>query len=577
MLSAFLYLSICSIKNRILVRLRRLRQPRYLIGSAVGVLYLYTMTFRRLMAPSGPRGPGLVAILSRAHDPVQFFATMFLFVIAASAWIWPASRPLQFSRPEVQFLFQAPVGRRQLVHYKLLRGQLGVLFSSAVATLILRPGTFASAWTFFLGLWLIFALVQLHLTGVALRRQSLIQHGPAGVRRQWVSILVAVAAVGIIVQALVADWATLSKLPTARLVISEVRRVLFSGAAGVVLWPIRIMVGLPLSMTPREFLMGLPFVLFLFALNYVWVIRSDAAFEEASAADAERRAEQRTAPGSVRRNVNAMAPPFTLGATGRPEIAILWKNLIVLGRYASLRVLLRFAPVFVILTIMLSRRGGSTGVTAVAAMICLGLGVFTILLGPQTTRNDLRQDLGHLAILKTWPVSGASLLRGELLAPTLVLAIMTWLFVAAGAILLGGQPVVGGRGYILSDRVSFMLAAMVVAPGLILAHLVVVNGVAVLFPAWAAIGTSRSRGIDAMGQRMLMFAGVMLTLVISVLPAAVAAALVGVVLYAATQTIPVVIPAIVLGVVLIVECIVMIELLGRVLDRTDVTALEPIE
>jgi hypothetical protein len=101
--------------------------------------------------------------------------------------------------------------------------------------------------------------------------------------------------------------------------------------------------------------------------------------------------------------------------------------------------------------------------------------------------------------------------------------------------------------------------------------------VAVLFPAWAAIGTSRARGVDAMGQRMLMFAGVMLTLVVSVLPAAVAAGLVGGVLYAATNTIPVVIPAIVLGVVLIVECIVMIELLGRVLDRTDVTALEPIE
>jgi hypothetical protein len=576
MLSPFLYLVSCSIKNRILVRVRRLRQPRYLIGSVVGVLYLYTMTFRRLMAPSGSRGPGLVAILNRAHDPVEFLATMFLFVIAASAWILPATRPLQFSRPEVQFLFQAPVGRRQLVHFKLLRAQVGVLFSSAVATLLLRPGTFAAAWTFFLGLWLAFALVQLHLTGVALRRQSLLQHGAAGVRHQWVSMAVAVAVVGIIVQALVVDWHTISTLPAAQPVISEVRRVLFSGAPGVVLWPIRVLVGLPLSVTPQDFLKDLPFVLLLFALNYAWVIQSDAAFEEASAADAERRAEQRTAPRSVRRNANATAPPFALGATGRPEIAILWKNLIVLGRYASLKVLLRFAPLFVVLAIMFSRRSGPTGLTTVVAMICLCVAAFTILLGPQTTRNDLRQDLGHLAILKTWPLSGAALLRGELLAPTLVLAIMTWLFVAAGAIMLGGQPI-GGRGYVLSDRVAFMVAAMAIAPGLILAHLVVVNAVAVLFPAWAVIGTSRSRGIDAMGQRMLMFAGVMLTLVIAVLPAAVAAALVGGLLYAATNTIPVVIPAVVLGLVMIVECVVTIELLGRVLDRTDVTALEPIE
>jgi hypothetical protein len=90
----------------------------------------------------------------------------------------------------VQFLFQAPVTRRQLVHYKLLRAQLAILISSAIATLFLRPGSLVTGWTLMAGLWVVMMTMRLHLMGVALRRASLGSHGASGFARQWLPLAV---------------------------------------------------------------------------------------------------------------------------------------------------------------------------------------------------------------------------------------------------------------------------------------------------------------------------------------------------------------------------------------------------
>ena len=52
MIGAFFYLTICSIRNRVRVRLKRLRQPRYVAGLIVGGLYLYRVAFRNLFRAS---------------------------------------------------------------------------------------------------------------------------------------------------------------------------------------------------------------------------------------------------------------------------------------------------------------------------------------------------------------------------------------------------------------------------------------------------------------------------------------------------------------------------------------------
>jgi ABC-2 type transport system permease protein len=375
------------------------------------------------------------------------------------------------------------------------------------------------------------------------------------------------------------EWPAISQMTSASEVFEALRRLAATGASRWILWPFRAVVRLPLAGTLQEFLAALPATLGLLALNYVWVLRSDAAFEEASAAYAERRAADRSAPSAGRRNGRPLASPFVLSLSGPPETAILWKNLILLGRYASTRTLSRFVPVVIALAVGFSRSRDSAGVAALASSVSLLLAGLAVLIGPQIMRNDLRQDLASLAVVKSWPVRGAALVRGELLAPGAVLTVAAWLLIFTGAVCArpSSRGATDAAWFGLNRPASLALAAGFLAPALILAQLVLQNGLAILFPAWVAVGTSRARGIDAMGQRMLMMAGTILALVTALLPAAIAALRVGFVIYSVTQAIPIVIPALVLAVVLIAECWLAAELLGGVLDRTDVSALEPVD
>src|SRR5262249_36197291 len=129
-------------------------------------------------------------------------------------------------------------------------------------------------------------------------------------------------------------------------IFREIDRLLTTGAGGIVLWPLRVLVALPLATSPAAFVHALPPVLALLALHYVWVIGTDTAFEESVAARAEKLGGRRFAPRII--SAKAAPAPFTLSPIGRPETAILWKNLILMGRYVSLRVLLRIAILVVV-------------------------------------------------------------------------------------------------------------------------------------------------------------------------------------------------------------------------------------
>jgi len=577
---AFLYLTACSVKNRVRRRVRRLREPRYVVGLLVGLAYMWFMVFRNAVHPRGPRvGPGAgeagAAALAAIAGPVQFLGSLLLFTIAAVAWAWPgAGQPIRFSRAEVQFLFPAPVTRRQLVHYELLRSQLGILFGSAIATLFMRGGSRGGSWALLVGLWVVLMAVRLHLMGVALRRTSLARHGASGLAQQWLPLAVVVGAVGVLAAAVLGEWPRLAAMATGEEVFRSLQRAAIEGPAGAVLWPFRALVRLPMS-SGAEFWRALPPALAILAANYAWVLRSDTAFEEASAAQAEKRAAARRAPRAA---VRGAAPtPFTLAAAGRPEAAILWKNLILVGRYVSLRTLLRLLPI--VLVFALAARGaGGTGLASVVAAGSLMFAGFAVLMGSQMMRNDLRQDLANLALLKTWPLRGAVLLRGEVLAPTVVVTAVAWLLLLAAAVFGGGLRVDNpGLAAFAANRYSFLAAAAILAPALILSQVVVQNGLAVLFPAWVTVGASRARGIDAMGQRLLMVAAILLTLLASVLPGTIVALAFAGVVYWLTGAVLVVLPACIVAAVVAGECWLAIEGLGRVFDRTDVTAVDAAE
>ena len=573
-LSTLASLTFWQIKNRIRVRLARLKEPRYLVGSIFGIAYI--TYFAILRNPGFSRGRGAAAAnFARVAGPMELGGALLLLVLAALVWVLPSARsPLRFSPSEIQFLFPAPITRRQLLQYRLLRAQLGLLFGSVMATVFMRPTSFSNSWKFVTGLWLILMTSRIYFTGVSLYREGLRQRGIAGIAK-WAPVAIACGAAAIVFATIYGDWSSLSAAGAPQSFFNGLDRIVSSGPVGWILLPFRSLTRVPLATTTAAYLMALPGALVVLIINYLWVLSTDTAFEENASLIAEKRPGE--SPVSLQPRVKgAAATPFKLAPTGRLETAIVWKNLIMVGRYASLRMLLRLAPMVISLGLIASIASRQNGIATVAAGICLVLTAITVLMGPMISRNDLRRDLGNLAMLKAWPLSGATLLRGEILSPAVMLTSTAWLLIL-GAASLAGNLRAGFLQPLVHDRFSYGTAALVLAPGLILAELTVLNGLAVLFPAWIATGATRSRGVEAMGQRLFTTAGVLVTLVFALVPATMVAGIVGGVIYFASGALLVVIPSVVITCMLVLECFVVIELLGRVLDRTDVSAVSPAE
>jgi hypothetical protein len=566
MTGAFVYLTVCSFRNRLRSRLKRLRQPRYLAGLVVGVLYMWFFFIRPTgRMPASSVGPGAAF----SSDAIQAGMSVLFFIIVALTWLIPTRRgAIDFTRAEVQFLFTAPVTRRQLIHYKLVRGQTGALLSSVIFALIMRPGSWLAALRVMSGLWLTFGLLNLHVTGVTLSRASLMEHGASGWRRFGLPVLLVGGAAVTLIGVVIANYSTLASHELGRELFDELTRVATTGVAGVILWPFRAAVSLTSATSAEGFLTALGSVAVLFVLNYVWVVRSDTAFEEASAEVAEKRVSHPAAPQpKVSKRVKT---PFRLGARGRIETAILWKNLILVSRYLSIAMLFRLLPLVVIFIAF--SLGSRAGVPQMLGFFTVALIFMVVLMGPMMARNDLRQDLSNLATLKTWPVSGTTLLRGEVLAPTALLSALALPLVGTAAVLL--TPTMMKAGVSLVDQTAIAAAALILAPALILGQVVLQNAIAVILPAWAGLGSSRARGIDAMGQRILLTFGTLVGLAVGLIPAVLIGGGIGVTLYAVTERVMIVIPAILAAAVILAECWVATELLGLLIDRMDVSAIE---
>ena len=113
MIGALLYLQLESIKNRLRMRLRRLKKPKYLAGAAVGAAYFYFFFFRNLFG--GRRSVAAEADAASTETLLLFelVGALALFLMVLSAWIFPHERAaLLFSEAEIAFLFPAPVTRR---------------------------------------------------------------------------------------------------------------------------------------------------------------------------------------------------------------------------------------------------------------------------------------------------------------------------------------------------------------------------------------------------------------------------------------------------------------------------------
>lgn len=581
MIAALLYLQFHSTKNRLLMRFKRLKQPKYFVGAIVGGAYFYFYFFRLLLFPTGSRGGASPLASAMSGDPVfqESLRALILFAIVLVAWIIPRQRAaLAFTEAEVAFLFPAPMDRRGLVHFKLLRSQLAILCTVLFLTVLSgRYGGGAHWLIHAAGWWVILFTLNLHFIGSSFVLTRLMDRGLATWQRR-----VAVLALAALAAGLILVWAVreMPELTSASLADFEAikdyaQRMLVSGPLPYLLYPFRLAVRPYLASDAISFLNVLWPALLLMVAHYFWVIRSDVSFEEASLEASKRLAEKVAAAraGNWRsdsKKLKSKRAPFKLHPGGSPVVALLWKNLISAGSAFTMRLWLLLLLVFGLMSLGLRGLVETSNWITVLGVFAVMVGVWALLFGPQIVRQDLRQDLPHADLLKGFPLRGWQVALGEILAPAVILTGIHWLLLVV--ILACAEP-------IAHDKVTTPLllaagaAAGVMLPALNLLSLLIPNASVLLFPVWFQAGKEGPAGIEATGQRLIFALGQFLAFIVALIPAsAVAGGVFFLMKYFAGTLLAVPVAGLAATLVLALEAGLGVMLLGWLFERFDLSA-----
>ena len=503
--------------------LTRIRQPRYAIAILFGVLWLLFVFVQPFGPPPTPRLPSGIPIATGLNPTASGLIGVTLGITVILWWLrGGVATALAFQPAEAHFLFPAPIPRRVLIAYRIVRSQIVLLINALIwMGLVRRWGVSLSPLERYASAWVFFSFLSLHRLATAL-----VQTEPViGARRAILYVgrtLAGAAAVALVASALpvigtfstqgaVAGFAALQSAvahPPASYALALFRTVTAPiSAPSQAVWQ-------------HAFLVGLAIVF----VHVAWILAMDVEFEEAAVAASVDLA-RRVAAVRSRRGGMALLKPgkikrttrLPLSPTGPAVLAIVWKNTIGFLRSEGVRSLFFFVSLMAVMPIVIRFLPARSGTDALElGLIGLMPGFFlmfmTFMVGPRLLRHDLRYDLLSLSVIKTYPLRGLDIVAGELVSPTVALTAVH--VVAVLVVALASPP-----AFRAAIGTTHVLMAVLVAPMVFLAlnsaNLTIQNGAALMFPAWVRLGPD-SGGVETIGQNLLFTIGAMIVLMVSV-------------------------------------------------------------
>jgi ABC-2 type transport system permease protein len=564
MIRTALWLFAVTLKNGALRQFARLRQPRYVISVAIGIAYFAFLVGRsaanRITAHGRP--------IAGMEEIVLPIAVLVIGLLMLLVWAHPdSSGAMELTQAEVGFLFTAPVPRRGLLFFELVKSQRGLIVTALVLALFAFRGTNP------LRLWLIFTLLSFYFLFVRSARARLRMAGIGFPARLVIVavILTALAAWGVrqFDEAILTAAAEL--LSTNRLAeaLELLGSRLSSPAVTVLLFVPRLVAqplvagGLALAVSVvASAALALLFLQLASAIEY--------PYEEATDARSRKVASRRELAGSrgaadSRVALRGAWTSLPLGDRGLPDVAITWKNSIAGLRVYSSRALVVLIPLaLVVIGVLVARPGARVTMQATSAILLITAG-FVLLVAPQMFRNDIRSDFSRLELLRSFPLPGWRIVAASVAAPlAFIVVLQVAVTIPAGALLIGtGAPPV-------LVLYLVVLGPLFVAP-LAALQLLIHNALLIMLPAWHITGDQR--GLAATGQRILLFLAQMITLAIALLPAGFLFAMV----YFSASFLGVGAPNVwvastaAAASLVVWECYGIVRLLGRELDQLDVS------
>ncbi len=522
------YLVTRSFVNGVLFRLRRLRQPKYLLGAILGAAYFYFYFGRFLAVSRMPWGAGNGP--ASPHGLEIGAAILFVATIVLS-WILPASRAaIGFTEAEIAFLFPAPITRRTLVIMRLVKSQFALLLFSAFMTLL--SGRFhlgSEAWLRIGGWWVIMNTLNMHRLGASFALQRLRERGMADGKRRVLVVLVLVAFVALV------EFMRRSLPPPPDLatalrgggeITNYIVQLLHTGPLRYVLAPFKLVVAPNFAHEGVTFLRALLPALGIMALHFIWVVRADVSFEDASIEAAKKRAAFLAARGRGElrargKSDKARTPLWRLRPTGFAPIAFIWKSLLKSG---GRRTLGRWAAFFAVLAagaFALGRVEYLTKPLVVTAFIIGGgcyiaLLISFVMIG-QLSAAQLRQGIATMDLLKTYPIPGWQIALGELAGPVLLGSLMQWCSLGIGLMLLSIAPPLHPH---LGTITAIAGGIALLLPIFNLSTAILPCAGALLYPGWFRPQENAAPGIENTGMKLILGIAQLLAVVVAMIPVA---------------------------------------------------------
>ncbi len=568
MLSHFLFFAWLDFRNKVKRRVARLRSPRYAIALLLGLAYFFFAFGGPALLNGADRNPG-----AQWPTGIVTAAPFYLALIVIWWWLGPGTRfALHYTPADVNLLFTAPISRRQLIQFRLIRAQPAILFTSLLVTLFAQRAA-GPWWVHFPSAWVLFSTLNLHQIGAELVHTSARQHGRAGWRRLRVPLLVFAAWVGAL------GWSIAHALPRMRAAggfdgkFSVLSDAFSTPPASIALTPLRIVLQPMLAVEALEWLAAFGMALLVLAAHYLWVVRSGVAFEESAAEAAARTAAAIDAMRSGKRvslydrvRPRKIKPPwFPLGSTGEPAVAVLWKNILYFTRNFSLFIPIVASCMAVFLGVIAYLEDGLRAGLLVAGLVYIGFAAVIAVLGPLGFRNDLRMDLKNIQLLRTLPVDGPRMVAAQLAGSTCAMTAAQVSLVIPGVILV----LLSGRAPHQALILAGSVATVLTLPALNAVALGIQNGIALWIPAWTRIGADQPGGVEFMGAQIMNLIGSIVVFTLALIPPALVGAL-----GAATTALKwgnyAYIPgALMFMAALYGEVFLMVSILGKVYDRLD--------
>jgi hypothetical protein len=346
------------------------------------------------------------------YGPVGLLLYCLLNVVSTSG-----ERAVYFSPGEVNFLFPAPFGRRELLAYKLVLSFIFSLPTTLFMTFVFQiyAHSFTAA---FLGLLLTFQFMQLFVIVVNLAASGVGARLFTFGRRAAAAALILLAGgvawrVGLLPgRAGAAEWLRAAVHTDVWQAISQPLRYFFDAFLSEKVWPDLVWNGL-LALLVNVVLLGVVFGM-------------DAQYMEASVSASARiyariQRMRRVGPAAARDGRALFSLPMVpyWGGAG----PIFWRQMTTASRGAG-RLLLAVATFTIALTAVWTAASHEDEMAAFGALVSIAallLAILTVL-----APFDFRGDVDQMALLKTLPAPAWRLALGQVLTPVLIFTLIQW-------------------------------------------------------------------------------------------------------------------------------------------------------